>query len=92
VDARLVQAFGKAGEIEPRTAPQCLRKRNAHISAARALRLQCELVDAGKIVGSDPKVLRIRADLRKLDGPVVIKYGRSAGGRGERAGGSGGGQ
>ena len=92
MDARLMEALGKASEIEPRTALQYPRNGNAHVGAARALRLQCELVDAGKIVGSDPKVLGIRADLGELDSPVIIKHSHSGGGRGERAGSSSGGQ
>jgi hypothetical protein len=92
MDAGLMEALGKAGEIEPGTALQYLRNWNAHVGAAGALRLQCELVDAGKIAGSDPKVLGIRTDLGELDGPVIIEHSHTGGRRGERARGSGGGQ
>ena len=40
MDARLMQAFGKASQIEPGTALQDLRNGNTHVGATRALRLQ----------------------------------------------------
>ncbi len=61
-DDGLPDLLREAGQVEEFAVRQILRKRDAKIVAARALRLDLEIVDLRQIGLADPQILRIGLD------------------------------
>jgi len=91
-DERLAEFAREAGQVEPRTALERLRHRNAHVGPAGALRLQLEFVDARKIGRSDPQVFSIRPNRIQLHGRVIVENSRAGSARSRERRGSPGGR
>ena len=77
---RLAGLLRKRGEVEVVPADHVLRDRDTQVGAARALRLQLELVDPRQIALPYPQcircLLRIASDAVQCHGSIVVQHGR----------------